>query len=79
MEESANTEETPLGGASRKPLSPGNLRKPGLREAAVRAALDAVYRSGERELHCVFSSDLKPISIEKRDVRQMIAEVEATS
>ena len=32
-------------------------REPGLREAAMRAALDADYRSGERELHCVISSD----------------------
>ena len=57
--ESASAEETSIGGASREPLSPGNLREPGLREATVREALDADYISGEHELHCVFSSDLK--------------------
>ena len=52
-------EKTPIEGASREPLLPGNPREPGLREAAVRAALDADYRSVERELHCVFSSDFE--------------------
>ena len=59
LQESASVEKTSIGGASREPLLPGNPRKPVLREAAVRAAFDADCRSGERELHCVFSSHLK--------------------
>ena len=57
--ENANAEETPIEAASQKPLPPGNLREPGVRRAAVRVALGATYRSGERKSHCVFSSDLK--------------------
>ena len=37
--ESSSAEKTPIGGASRESLSPGNLREPGLQEAAVRTAL----------------------------------------
>ena len=44
----ASVEETPIGGTPREPASPGNLRKPGLREAAVRAALGSEH-TGERE------------------------------
>ena len=33
--ESASAKKTLIGGASREPLSPGNLREPGLREAAL--------------------------------------------
>ena len=46
--ESASVEETPIGGASREPLSPGHLREPRLREAAVRTALGSGH-TGERE------------------------------
>ena len=51
-------EKTPIGGASREPLLTGNPRGPGLREAAVRAALGSGH-TGERELYCVFSTDFK--------------------
>ena len=82
MKESASAEETPIGGASQEPLLPGTLREPGLREAAVRVTLDADYRSGEHELHCIFSSDLKKeiyvyMPIEERDVQNIIVEMEA--
>ena len=55
--ESASAEKIPIGGALREPLLPGNPREPELRAATVRTTLHADYRSGERELHCVFSSD----------------------
>ena len=43
-----STEETLIGGASRELLSPENLRQPGLREAAMTAALGNGH-TGERE------------------------------
>ena len=46
--ESASTEKAPIEGASREPLSPGNLKKPGLREAAVRAALGSGHTGEEK-------------------------------
>ena len=72
-------EKTSIGGAPREPLLPGNPREPGLREAAVRAALDADFWSGERESHCVLSSDFLKMTIEEHDVRKIIAEVEPIS
>ena len=72
-------EKTSIEGASQEPLLPRNLREPGLREAAGRAAFDVDYKSVEREFNCVFHLILKKITIEECAVRQIIAEVQATS
>ena len=77
--ESASAEKTPIGGASREPLLPGNPREPGLRESAVRAAFDADYRSGERKLHCVVSSDFEKNAHQRARCPKITAEVEAIS
>ena len=72
-------EKTPIEGASRKLHLPGNPSKPELRKAAVRAVLDADCRSVERELHCGFHLISKKMSIKERNVRKIIAEIEAIS
>ena len=75
-------EETLIGGAPRESVPPGNLREPGLWEAAVKTVLsNADYSSGEREFETLrFISDKKKrMPIEERDVCEIIEEVEATS
>ena len=57
-------EEIPIGRASREPLSPGNLREPGLREAAVRAALDSGHAG---ELEFLFLSVLEKMISPNRE------------
>ena len=70
-------EETPIGGAPGEPVSPGNLREPGLWEAAVRAALGSGH-TGKREfLSIFFWIKLFPKQIVR--CRKMMREVDETS
>ena len=68
-------EETPIGEVPREPLSPGNLREPGLRRAAVRAAVS----SGHTEQTFFFYLFLKKMVFPKleQDFRKMMREIEA--
>ena len=78
FKESTSAEKTPIGGRSvaraaiaREPKGAWTTR--GRREG------DADYRSGKRELHCVFYLILKRVFVDERDITDIIAKVEATS
>ena len=49
-----------------------------MREVAVKAIRTTRYRSGKRELHCVFFTDFEKMTVDKRDITNLIAEVKAT-
>ena len=70
-----------IGGTGRRSATsaqPGNPREPGLREVAVKAA--RTTGQVNRELHCVFYLILRKVmTVDERDIANMIAKVKATS
>ena len=62
LEESTSVEKTPIGGASREPLSPGNPMEPGLRQVVVKAmrSTDQVNTSYTAFFHLILKPNAHP-------------------